>query len=182
MVEINLLPWRACLREYNKKKRMQLAIILSFLSLALFVILYGWLNAKLHTEHEIVLRLQKQWAAVHKTPAQRDDIKSVLNRLTTLQDNQAQLSIFFKQLMQFTPEGMVWQTIIADNEQLLLTGSTTSFQLLLEFVKLFDGKQQGFQADIVKIKSLPHSDLMQFSLRFSGVMLPLPNWVEKQHD
>jgi hypothetical protein len=183
MVEINLLPWRAYIHEYNKKQLVHLIIAALLFGLMLSLILYGWLNLCLQAKNQTVLQLQKQLTAMHKKPVQEQhvDTTSIFDLVTKFHNNNAQFSLFFSRLMQLTPEGMTWQAMRAEEKQMLLTGSTTSFQLLLAFVKLFDNNQSSFRADIVKIKSVPHSDSLQFSLRFSGVIPPLSNLIEKQY-
>lgn len=183
MVEINLLPWRAYMREYVKKRNLRRFIICLVMCALSLVTLHGGLSYKLYIENHRVHQLQKQLSTMdrpskHVSP----DIESLQVILKRFQHNQREVINFFEQLMQLTPEDIVWKSILSQDEQVILTGNTSSLQALLEFIKPFDGVKNSLRAEVMKIKTLPHSDVLQFSVQFFQAITPLPNTVEKQHE
>jgi Tfp pilus assembly protein PilN len=179
MVEINLLPWRVYLEEHKKNQFLQYIILIWLCLLVLVLMLYSGLYIKLQTKNRVILHLQKQLSIAHKKTIQKgqNGVSSLFALIMKFQHNQVQWVNFLKRLMQLTPEGIVWLKILNQDNRMILMGNTASFQLLLEFVKLLNREQNGIHADIIKIKN--DSDLLQFSLRLSGMTLPFSQLISK---
>lgn len=182
MVEINLLPWRIYLREYQRKKMLQYTIGSLIGMACLFFITHWRLDCQLQAERHIVMHLQKQLLVIDQSPArQHDDGNATMQRLLVqFQHNQQNVVEFFNQLMQLVPEELTLQKLVSQDEQVLLIGCAASFQALLDFVRSFNEKSDHFHAEIVKIKTLPQSDLLQFSVQFLQVIFPLSSVMEKK--
>lgn len=176
MVEINFLPWRVHLYEYKKKTTWYCAIAVLSCVLMLGLILYGWVTIKLHAKNTIILDLKKQLSPFYNRSVYTEhiDTQSALQIITAFENNQAKWIAFFQALLQLTPEDIIWQSMFVQDKQIIITGNTASFPLLLQFITRFDKNQPNAKIDIIKIKSLPHSDFIQFSLRFSNMVMSLP--------
>jgi Tfp pilus assembly protein PilN len=181
MVDINLLPWRIYFHEYLKNQILKYGIIVLILVLVAYVTTFWVLRSTLRAESEAVALLQKQVVAVNQatTPLYNSQNNAALNLFTKYRRNQQQLTVFFEQLIFASAGKIIWQSILSQGAEVILVGQVTSWQILLDFVRSFEGVNKLFHADIIKVKSLPQSNDLEFSVRFSAVLLPLPKSVEK---
>jgi Tfp pilus assembly protein PilN len=182
MVEFNLLPWRVYMRAYQKTQFIRY-ISVSAIILSLFVcIIHLRLEHRINNEKEKVAQLQDQLTQINSqinTMQKKEVVEPVLDLVNKFQRNQSQVVDFFNQLFQLAPDNIIWGAILSQDERVILTGLTTSFQSLLDFVRSFNEDENTFHTEIIKIKSLPHSSFLQFSLQFFQVIPSLPDLVEK---
>jgi Tfp pilus assembly protein PilN len=173
MVNINLLPWRRYEKMHQRKIFLKYLLLMMGIIL-IFILLQMILNHHISKEQHIILNLQKQMRAAN---IQQEYITNRQQPLVQLfhrfQHNQTQLLGFFEQVLQQAPENIVWQSILSQNQQIILTGETSSLPILLEWVKSFNDIKTLFHAEIIKIKSVKQSDRFQFSMQFFQILLPL---------
>jgi hypothetical protein len=183
MVEINLLPWRIYREEYIKNKNKQLALAALLFSIFVWAILHFMFIYSLKTETRVVYYLQKQslkQSVLHTTNSFNNNAASLQNVTENFQRNRLQLIDFFRQITTDN-EGIYWDAMLTQDNQIILTGRTHSYQRLLTFIQGYDELKNKFVMDIIKMKHLSESDMLEFSLHVYQVIYPLPNIIEKVH-
>jgi Tfp pilus assembly protein PilN len=183
MVEINLLPWRVYLKEHTKAKNTKRIIFLLMLLVIVWIICSNELNRQWQIENQLIQQLKKQLSSVEILDKQNrsDSNHSIENIFAAFQKNQTQMMHFFSQVLEYNPDDIHWQNMLSQGDQIILTGETSSYQTLMEFIKVFEGVQKTFHVDLIKVKQLPGSDTLQFSLQVDQVIYSLSPFFEKKH-
>jgi Tfp pilus assembly protein PilN len=165
MVEINLLPWRIYLKEHTIKRNM-IKLFFSIIFLIIFcAVIHINLNNQFRQRYQVIGYLQKRMTAMNILRKQDYPDNIRIRMLMDYQRDREQLIHFFYELMSLTPEDIHWQNIVSQEGQIILTGKTNSYHTLLEFIKMFSDIKNALQMDLLKIKQLPDSDFLQFSLK-----------------
>lgn len=181
MVEINLLPWRTYRKEYIKNKNKQLALAVLLVFIVMGSILHFILIHQVKIEKQMIYFLHKQMinhSAQNNTKSFNNEI-SLKNIAETFQRNRLQWIDFFNRLAK--SDNIYWDAILTQDNQVILTGETNSYQTLFTFVHGYDELKNKFIMDIIKIKQSSASEMLEFSLRVYQVIYPVPNVIEKLH-
>jgi hypothetical protein len=171
MIEINLLPWRTALRAQDIKIK-KLFFMYSSMLLLLLVILPIVSNIILKKQEETVKNLQNQLTDL-TAAAQQSPISPLLVGLQQMRSYQFELADFYKILLQKTPSGMVWHTIISKKSHVSLWGNADSFTVLSQFLAQFNAMNNRSHLNIVDIKIIPHSAVIRFHLQFMRSPSPI---------
>jgi len=175
MVEINLLPWRIYQDEYIKNKNKQLALAMLLFSISIWVILHFVFIYQSKIEKQVIYYLHKQ-ILNESSQTKLTDEKSFENITALFQRNRLHVIDFFRRITKDN-EGIYWNTMLTQDDQIILTGKTNSYQTLLTFIYHCNEEKNPFVMDIIKIKQSSESDMLEFSLHVYQAIYPLPKTI-----
>ena len=183
MLEINLLPWRAILKEKNNKIKNFLFLYI-FILIFLFFSITSLLNFILEIDTENSNNLKNQLAEL-TNQTQKEAVNPSALITHQIYSNQTELIGFFKSLIQNTPNGISWLTLISQKNGITATGNADSIAVLTRFVNAYNLKKNILFMNITGITHASNSinsiDSIEFKLHLTRSACPLPIQTET-HD
>jgi len=142
MAKINLLPWRAELREQRKKEFITLNVAIFLLAVVCSGLVWMFFNAKLNDQMTANQQITSANTALDARlkdldglQAQRDEI---LARMKVIQDLQGQRPIvvrLFDELVRITPNGMYLTRFKRDGDKFTIEGRAESPNTVSELLR-----------------------------------------------
>jgi len=175
MLEINLLPWRAILKEKNNKIKKFLflySIILIFLLFFINILL----NFILQIYTEDINNLKNQLAEL-TNQTQKDAVNPVALITNQIHSNQDELISFFDSLIKNTPNGISWLTLSSQKNSITATGNADSIAVLTKFSYSYNLKRTILPMNITGIihasNSIDSTDSIEFKLHLMRSDFPV---------
>ena len=177
MAKINLLPWRAMLRE---KRRKRFLIVLG----ALAAVVAGGL---LVIDHSIDNAVQRQLARndlirsamvqldgraeqIDQLKVRREQLLERMQTIETLQGNRSDNGIIFEQLARSLPDGVYFTDVKMTERTIVISGVAASNALVAQLMRNLDASHWLETPALIDVKAGPeqaqgHDRLFQMSVR-----------------
>lgn len=170
MVEINLLPWRAMVREENARQRKLFLMALIGLILVGLVSHIG-LNWMLQTVDTRIADLQNQLTEL-TSQTQQSHFNPSLLIAEQIHSSQMELIHFFDNLYKTMQESVVWSEITNQKNHIVMTGNIDSFSILARFVSVYNEANKILPMTILSVKNNADSSAVLFHLQLTRAVSP----------
>ncbi|MBV8802091.1 MAG: hypothetical protein JO131_03835 [Gammaproteobacteria bacterium] len=182
MIEINLLPWRMYQEENIKNQNVKKIWYVLGVSIILWMSFYFIWMYKCKITKQAISYLQQQLTTIHLLEKQNafTPDKSIKSLTEAFQQNQSQLIHFFNEIIDSAPQEIQWGKMLSQSQEVFVTGKINSYQNLLRFIQ--DAMKKGYNFELIKVKQLPETHVLEFSLRCNRILDSLPPLAENNYD
>jgi type IV pilus assembly protein PilN len=148
MPRINLLPWRAELRQQRKKEFLialggTLVVAAGVVYLSK-VTVEGWSSAQLGRNEILrgeIAQLDKQIEEITGLESQRERLLARMDVITQLQQSRPEVVHLFDELVNTLPEGVNYTEVAQEGNQIELTGDAQSSTRVSALMRNIDGSE-----------------------------------------
>lgn len=177
MARINLLPWRAALRE---KRRRRFLIVLGTLSvaaagglLAIDRLIDKAVERQLARNDLIrsaTVQLDGRAAQIDQLKVRREQLLERMQTIETLQGNRSDSGIIFEQLVRSLPDGVYFTDVKMTDRTIVITGVAQSSNLVAQLMRNLDASHWLETPALIDVKAGPvqpggHDRLFQMTVR-----------------
>ncbi|GEM_PF-4287598 len=170
MVEINLLPWRAMVREENARQRKLFLMTLVGMML-LWVIVHVGLSWMLEAVDTRIGDLQNQLTELTSQTQQSHFNPSILIA-EQIHSSQIELIHFFKLFSQAMQERVIWSEVTGQKDHIAITGNIDSFLILARLVSIYNEANKLLPMAILSVKDNADSSAISFRLQLTRAVSP----------
>lgn len=173
MIAINLLPWRAMVREEIVKQRKLFLIVFGGL-LLLGLITHMGCRFVLQTVDTRIDDLQNQLTEL-TNQTQQKHFDPALLIIDKIHSSQMELIHFFKIVSRSMIDHVVWSEIVSQKNHIAVTGNTDSFSILSKFVTSYNLANKLLVMTIMNVKNNANFSGVSFRLQLTRAASPFMN-------
>jgi len=177
MTKINLLPWRAALRE---KRRRRFLIVLGALSVAVMggmFVLDRLIDSAVERQlarngliRSAMAQLDGRAEQIDALKMRREQLLERMQTIETLQGNRSDSGIILEQLARSLPDGVHFTDVKMTEGTIVITGSAQSSNLLAQLMRNLDASHWLETPTLIDVKAGPereggHDRLFQMTVR-----------------
>lgn len=159
MAHINLLPWRAQLREERKQEFLAILGGSLIITLLVLFIVHGVMSAKLayqnnrnlYLEHQMKL-LDTQITELKGMQKQKEELIARMNIIQELQANRLLVVHLFDDLVRILPEGVYLTSIKREGQQISFQGRAQTNTRVSTFMRNLENSQWYTQPMLKELK------------------------------